>query len=511
MIYENRLERSLLFSAVAASVLFGALFLISPVRAEESATEEVAIEAVVEEEVASEEALLDESVTPEELGEEAPRVLPDSPWYAFKSLGRAIRSIATRDPAKKAELKLHYANQRLLEAEQLAEQGKSEYAETALVKYQDELKKVAGLKDELKIHARQSAPRVDAFLEKAADYTLKHQRLLDKLEGKLPAGAFEKVKAAREKSIEHMSAVMERVAGSAEKTRAHFERAFENQKGSEFQDLKNLEVLKRLEAELPEEAREGVRQAMEAARERFKESVGTLPEGERAEKLKKYLEHKGGEAVRELEVLEDIEAAADPALRRDLKGAKDAAFLRFKTRLEEMPEEAAGDLEHLREATDPEKLRFIERLRARLPKDEQEAVLEVQAEALEGVQEAVGDDADALREFRAQVKDLPELRKKFEEKRKEFEARPIPPPGEERSAEVRERNAARKEERREAQVERKEERQEAREERREERREPIEPRGAVERVRELFPRRNEGTRREEPIVEQPAEQPTVVE
>lgn len=533
MTHENRLERFLFLLVVVASVLFGALFLTSLARAEEPTTEEVAVGAVVTEEVASEEVLLDETVAPAELGEEAPRILPDSPWYAFKSLGRAIRSAVTRDPAKKAELKLHYANQRLLEAGKFAEQGKSEDAQAALGKFQEELKKVANLKDRLKTKSEEAGPRVDAFLEKAADYTLKHQRLLDKLEGQLPEGAFEKVKAAREKSIEHMGEVMERVAGSTEKIRERFERAFENQKGSEFKDLKNLEVLKRLEEELPEEARAGVRQAMERARERFKESVETLPDGERAEKLKKYLEHKGGEAVRELEVLEDIEAVADSALRRDLKGAKDAAFLRFRVRLEEMPEEAAGDLEHLREATDPEKLRFIERLRTRLPKNEQEAVLEVQAEALEGVQEVVGDDAAALEEFRAQVKDLPELRKKFEEKRKEFEAQ-LPPPGEERSAEMRERNEARREEKREAQAERKEERQEAREERREERqerrevqgtpeerpaptpkpeREPSEPRRAVERVREFFPRRNEGARRDAPRVDESTstEQPTTVE
>jgi len=59
---------------------------------------------------------LDENIKPEDLGVGDPNILPDSPLYAFKNIGRGFQSFFTRDPVKKAELKLKFANEKIIEA-----------------------------------------------------------------------------------------------------------------------------------------------------------------------------------------------------------------------------------------------------------------------------------------------------------------------------------------------------------------------------------------------------------
>jgi hypothetical protein len=50
-----------------------------------------------------------------------PVLLPNSPFYFLKDIGRAIQTFFVFDPEKKAELQLEFANQKLVETKKLVE------------------------------------------------------------------------------------------------------------------------------------------------------------------------------------------------------------------------------------------------------------------------------------------------------------------------------------------------------------------------------------------------------
>ncbi|MEK7560259.1 MAG: DUF5667 domain-containing protein, partial [Patescibacteria group bacterium] len=87
---------------------------------------------------------LDEDFKPEDFGLSDVGILPTSPFYFIKGIRRGVGSLLTRDPAEKAELKLQYAAEKLLEAKEVAQKkGESDKAKkNAIENFKDELEEV---------------------------------------------------------------------------------------------------------------------------------------------------------------------------------------------------------------------------------------------------------------------------------------------------------------------------------------------------------------------------------
>jgi len=62
------------------------------------------------------EVVQDETVSAQDLGISEPKVLPDSPFYFLKNWGRGIGLFFAFNPVKKAELRMKFANEKLMEA-----------------------------------------------------------------------------------------------------------------------------------------------------------------------------------------------------------------------------------------------------------------------------------------------------------------------------------------------------------------------------------------------------------
>ena len=89
---------------------------------------------------------IDEDIKGSELGVgDNPRILPDSPFYFAKNIGRGIQSFFTFNPVSKAELKLKFASEKLIEAKKMAEKNSdNEKIVKALNNYQKEIERVKG-------------------------------------------------------------------------------------------------------------------------------------------------------------------------------------------------------------------------------------------------------------------------------------------------------------------------------------------------------------------------------
>ncbi len=90
---------------------------------------------------AQEEASL--SITADDLGVSEPKILPNSPFYFLKNFQRQLRLAFAFNPVKKAELRLQFANEMLVEAQKLAEKtGNQELFQRAVDKYQKQIEKI---------------------------------------------------------------------------------------------------------------------------------------------------------------------------------------------------------------------------------------------------------------------------------------------------------------------------------------------------------------------------------
>ena len=264
-----------------------------------------ALGIVLAQEVADEAVNLDEDIQPEDLEIKKPRLLPDNPFYFLKNWVREIRSFFAFTPLAKAKLKVKFANEKLMELKMMIKEKKDpERIKKATEGYQKEIEEIKAKVERIKEKAKEN-PEVDKFLNKFIHQQTLHQKLLQRLETQVPPQAFEKIKEARERHLERFGEVMTKLEDRWNVLQEKLEKITEEQKGSEFKDFKNLEVLKGLEEKVPEEAKEAIRKAQENALKRLQGDLEKMsPEDQ--EKFKEYTERISGEKERHLEILENL-------------------------------------------------------------------------------------------------------------------------------------------------------------------------------------------------------------
>lgn len=247
---------------------------------------------------------LDEDIQPENLEVSEPRLLPDSPFYFLKNWARGIRSVFTLNPIKKAELRMRFANEKLIEAKKVVQKTKDpRMIKKAVENYQKELEQV--VIDKIRKKAKED-PQVEKFLDKFIHQQTLHQKLLQRLENQVPAPAFEKIKESRERHLERFKDVMLKLEDRKEKIGEKVMEILEKQKGSKFKEFKNLEILKDLEEKMPEEIREKIRDYQEKVLEKLHENLEKMAPEEK-EQFKEYLEKISGDKLKHLEILGTLE------------------------------------------------------------------------------------------------------------------------------------------------------------------------------------------------------------
>lgn len=209
-----------------------------------------------------------EPIAAADLGVVESMLLPDSRFYFLKNWRRGISYALTFNKIKKAELSARFANERLLEAQKLAEKNPdASVLDKAMEDYRLEMEKTKTLSDKI----NKDDPNADKFLDKLADFQLKRQRVIDRLSKQLSEQSRKKAIDAQEKSLEQFGETMMKF-DDREKAVKHLEKAAERQKErrSEFKnfdgfdnfeneiegdDFRQEEMLDMLEVgDLPEES-----------------------------------------------------------------------------------------------------------------------------------------------------------------------------------------------------------------------------------------------------------------
>ncbi|MFH1820330.1 MAG: DUF5667 domain-containing protein [Candidatus Nealsonbacteria bacterium] len=294
-----------------------ALFVLSPVSAQDVSSDEAVSQ--------------DEEVSAQDLESIDPTILPDSPFYFFKTWGREIRSLITFDPVKKAELRERFSNEKLLELKKMVEEKRSANAiDSATENYENEVRKVKETVEGIKEKAKDSA-EVSKFLDKYIQQQVLHQRILQKLEGQVPEETFERIKEARENHLERFGEVMDKLEERKEELQERLEENLDKVKGSEYKNFKSLEVLLNLEEKVPERAKEAIRGAQENSLKRLQGNLENMsPEGQ--ERFKEYLDKINGEENVQLEILERVklEIEDNESLKESLIQSRDRLIERAR-------------------------------------------------------------------------------------------------------------------------------------------------------------------------------------
>jgi hypothetical protein len=284
---------------------------------------------------AAQDVTLDETVSAQDLGVKEPRLLPDSPFYFAKNWWRGLRLGFTFNPVKKAELQERFANEKLLELKKLAAKKKDpKILEKAINNYQKEIERVKTRAEALKGRVKNKA-RLESFLDKFIRHQALHQRILEKLETKVPPQAIEKIKQARKRHLERFRDVMLKLEDK-DKIPERLEKSLEKIKGSKFRAIKHLELLKRLEEKAPEDKKEAIQKAEERMLEKFKARMEKMSPQEQ-ERFEKYLEKIRGDKEKHLEILENLrsEIKERPELKKRLEASRVRVLRRIKEKAAE--------------------------------------------------------------------------------------------------------------------------------------------------------------------------------
>ena len=205
----------------------------------------------------------DQQISAGDLGVSEPTLLPDSPFYFLKNWARGIKSAFTFDNVKKAELENKFTNEKLLELKKMSDNGvSSEKIKKAAENYQKAVEKLKNTADKIKDKAENNT-EVNKFLEKFTNHQVLQEKILQKLEGQVPANALQKIKDAREAHLEKFQEVMTKLETNKEKIAEKIKNALLD--GNEV----NSEILDKIKEKMPD----NIKQKLEDLKPEIKNKI----------------------------------------------------------------------------------------------------------------------------------------------------------------------------------------------------------------------------------------------
>lgn len=175
-----------------------------------------------------------------------PTLLPDSPFYFLKDVGRNVQMFFTFDPVKKAELRMDFANQKLAEANKLVNNNPNNESiiTKALENYRKEAQKLKDYASTL----NKNNPNNETLLNKVTENNVIHQKVLEDIENKVANK--DKAQEVKNQALEILTTTSFEV-GTPEKVKEKIE---QNMQGQQMDGSDKVEMLKNMQETLPDES-----------------------------------------------------------------------------------------------------------------------------------------------------------------------------------------------------------------------------------------------------------------
>ncbi len=280
----------------------------------------------------AEEIAQEEKVSYQELEIETPKLLPNNPFYFIKKWNWGIKRIFTFNPVKRAELELRITNEQAAEMKRLEEVDPNNIKaiERAANNYNRNVKR---LKNRLEaIKETSENPKIDKFLDKLADRSLKHQRLFDNLKNKLEKYPVLKEKLENiESRIDDVIVEIPEKFEDSSKFKKRIQRIIKKQPQRTFKELRAVEFLDRIEEKLPEDKKEYLKDLKEEMISKFESRAKKWNDIDKKRFLKpEILKRLPGDNIRRINILEKIgEKSTDSSFRARIQGVKSGLIKRI--------------------------------------------------------------------------------------------------------------------------------------------------------------------------------------
>jgi len=268
---------------------------------------------------------LDENVEASDLEVSEPSLLPNSPFYFLKNWGREIRVFFTFNSIKKANLRIRFSAEKLLELRKL---------DNAVRNYEKENERIKNRVEKIKEKTFEN-PEVEKFLDKYTEHEILHQKVLGKLKDQVPEDTFQKIEQTRKRHLERFGEVMEKLE-EKHSIQERLENSFKEIKGSPFKDFSNLEILEQMEEKAPEQIKGVIREARENIFVSLRNKVEEMSL-ENQERFKNYIENIQ-ESEEKIEILEGIklQLRENLQIQGTLNQAREGLLERVREREKEM-------------------------------------------------------------------------------------------------------------------------------------------------------------------------------
>jgi len=272
-----------------------------------------------------------------------PGLTPDSPVYFLDDFWKSVRLTFAFNAERKADLRLRFAEEKLAEAEKMAQENKEEHVERALQRYEEQVED-AQTRAETANEERRAA-----ILEKVAEATSKHFAVLERVKDQVPERAKEALERAREVSekgnIEALQALAEKhteraaeVAARVIERRAELaEKLAERRDDTAAKEAERLEHFAKVAEEISSRADIDITDEATRARIKAKLEAGT---NQADITLRRVLEQVPLEARPAIErALQNIQRVERPRALQEIKFEVDALNKEQRIKLEELRQE----------------------------------------------------------------------------------------------------------------------------------------------------------------------------
>jgi len=264
----------------------------------------------------------EEVVTIQDLGVPEPTVLPTSPFYFFKEMGRGVQSLFTFNPVAKAELELKIANEKAAEVKKITETQpqNTQAIQKALENYQKTQEKLRVKFEGLKETSQN--PKLDELLNKLTDRTVKHEKLFDEISFRFGD------KEAVSRAISNAKAGSEKLIGEASKKddpakfASRLEKVLLEEKGGELKHARSVEIIDRFSDKTPEAVKESLERLREEFSGRLEADIKDLVEKDGEDVLKEKLGNTPGDLAKRSVIIEEIQKRAEDRLAQALEKAR---------------------------------------------------------------------------------------------------------------------------------------------------------------------------------------------
>lgn len=388
---------------IAATLIF-TLSGVATVQAQDTNGEPEVVEVDTSQEQAPEEIATDEEVTTEDLGVEEGTMLPTSRFYFLKSWRRSVDLALTRDPVKKVEKRLQFANEKIAEAQRVVDEkliDNPEAAEKAAKIIEHAQEDIERASERIEKFEDKSDEKVKKLVQKMAKNQIQHQKVFDKIEKRfddhdlIPDQFVGRMNDLKSKVAQATAHAMVNGVENSDQIRVAFEDAMNEQRGSELRHFRNAEILNRFEEHLPQEAQH----AVQIAREKAQDLIAKVAEKEQA-KFAQYVKHSVGDMTRHIKVLDDLRASegfsADQV--ENIEELKLHTANRFEQQWAAIKDKQTRDklVDHLQDGN-PDNIRVIKQLQNFAGEDFEEEMKKVDIKAAQKFKEKFKDDPEAIK------------------------------------------------------------------------------------------------------------------